>query len=204
MSLPFVHDVFSLPAPFQPILKGSFSSSWRPLSQDCNFLKSTVLSAARGTGLRASQMQGIVSACLLPTRCDQREAQFREVLVFPQAIGCTITLRQWMECSVKSFVSSCEKKLPARVGCFVRWGCVEWLQTCLQQTYYSMLYNWYKISKLSQICTAEIVGTYLHNCMHKNQWIIVTPLSIRLYGCWTVPIVTYTVWLFNIAMENPL
>ena len=94
MSLPFVHDVFSLPAPFQPILKGSFSSSWRPLSQDCNFLKSTVLSAARGTGLRASQMQGIVSACLLPTRCDQREAQFREVLVFPQAIGCTITLRQ--------------------------------------------------------------------------------------------------------------
>lgn len=98
MSIPFVHDVFSLPAPFQHILKdlkGSFSSSWRPLSQDCNFLKPTVLSAARGTGLRASQTCGIVSACLLPTSCHQRETQFsEEVLVFSQAIGCTVTLRQ--------------------------------------------------------------------------------------------------------------
>lgn len=181
MSIPFVHDVFSLPAPFQHILKdlkGSFSSSWRPLSQDCNFLKPTVLSAARGTGLRASQTCGIVSACLLPTSCHQRETQFsEEVLVFSQAIGFTVTLRQWMECSVKSFFlfflwkkhSSASRVFrsprlcrgPALYEVNMLWiqnAARFWIGFKPACNKHIVLYNRYKIPQLSQICTAEIDG----------------------------------------------
>ena len=84
--------------------------------------------------------------CLLPS-CHQREARFHEVLVSPQAIGCTVTLRQWMECSVKSSFSPCEN-IPVRALYEVknalnskRCKVLNKLQTCLQQTHDIMLVN---------------------------------------------------------------